>query len=270
MDRKNSSILVLLLALTIVGGVLASFGIPFLSEGRPKISLPDISQSEGTPDSSQGSGANAGYLSVEVTRTTVQNVIASLRRPESYYRELTLELFWQMEDAIQSSLTKVEVWTDGGSTMTTAMPDTGLIQHSIVHDGMRYVWYENDQRFQEFPAEEGEVDLAQRVLTYEDVLKLPIEYILDAGYEEKNGKYCIWVECAEDNVGYLERYWIEVESGLLVAAETKNREDGRITQRMTETLCKTPIPQPVKFTLPNGQVLYQTQAALETQEEDEP
>lgn len=269
MDRKNSSILVLLLAITIVGGVLASFGIPFLSEGIPKISTPDVSQSQGLSDSSlEAGGANAGFLSVEVTKTTVQYIIQSLQRQDSYYRELTFELFSEGGDSEQGSIFNIKAWTDGDCTMTTESSSSGLTQHIIVNEGKRYVWYGNDQRYRETPAEKKESDLAQRILTYEDVIDLPTENIVDAGHDMKDGKYCIWVEYSEESVGYLERYWIEIESGLLVAAETRNKEDGRLIQRLTETHYEAPINQQVKFILPDGTILHETQGASKAEKED--
>lgn len=263
MDQKNSSILVLLLAITIIGGVLASFGIPLLQEGDQRISLADVSQSSGTNDPSLGEGgANAGYVSVAVTRSTVQRVIASLQRQESYYRELTIELFWREGERDQSATSRVSAWTDQGSTMTTVLFDTGLIQRSVVQDGTRYLWYGNDQRYLEAPASQKEGDLSQQVLTYEDVLALPPESIVSADYQEKNGKYCVFVESVQEDVGYLERYWIEISSGLLVAAETRDREEDRLVHRMTETSYESPIQDSLSFILPNGQVLHQIQGSV--------
>lgn len=262
MDKKNSSILVLLLAITIIGGVLASFGIPLLPESSQRISLADVSQPSGTTDASLGEGGNAGYVSVAVTRATVQSVIASLQRQECYYRELTIELFWQAEETERSTTSRVSAWTDQGATMTSVLFDTGLIQWSIVQNGTRYLWYGSDQRYLEAPASQKEGDLSQQVLTYEDVLALPPESIVSADYQEKNGKYCIFVEAIQEDVGYLEQYWIEVSSGLLVAAETRDREDDRLVHRMTETSYESPIQDSIRFMLPDGQVLHEVQGSV--------
>ena len=198
----------------------------------------------------------------------MKDIIASLQRQESYYRELTFELFSEEGGSEPNSTFEIKAWTDDGCTMTTETPSSGLVQHIIVKEGKRYVWYGNDQRYRETPAEEKDRDLAQRVLTYQDVIALPTENIVDAGHDEKNGKYCILVEYTEESVGYLERYWIEVESGLLVAAETRKKEDDRLILRMTETHYEAPISHAIKFMLPDGTVLHEIQEDSKAQKED--
>jgi len=55
-----------------------------------------------------------GDLLVEVSPQTVQHIIAqTLIRPESYYREVTVETFW---GETESAAAKAKVWVDGGFT----------------------------------------------------------------------------------------------------------------------------------------------------------
>lgn len=85
MEQKNRTILVIAIAITVFAAVFVSFGLPSLTGRVPEVVLPDVSQ--------EIAGENQDYLPVEVTPETVQAVIATLSRPESYQRELNVTLF---------------------------------------------------------------------------------------------------------------------------------------------------------------------------------
>ena len=247
MEQKNRTILVIAIAITVIAAVLVSFGLPALTNRVPEVSLPDISQE---------AGEGGDLLPVEVTPDTVQNVIATLSRPESCYRELTVTLHW----AGGSSSAKVETWTDGGY-VKTVIGMNGITQHRLVGDGKLHLWYGGDSTWKEVPSDEDSYDLAQRIPTYEDVLKLNKTLITDAGYEEKNGKDCIFAEVRDTDLGYLDRYWIETATGLLCAAETL--ADGVTVYTMTEESLRTPLEAGVTFQLPDGTVLHESSAVQE-------
>lgn len=59
----------------------------------------------------------------------------------------------------------------------------------------------------------------QAIPTYEEILALPPETITQADYRTVSDVRCIYVETAEDEWGYTQRYWVSVDTGLLVVAE---------------------------------------------------
>ncbi len=75
------------------------------------------------------------------------------------------------------------------------------------------------------PAGDISPDAEQAIPTYEDVLALPPEHIAQADYRMVSDVRCIYVETAEDDWGYTQRYWVSVDTGLLVVAE--RLQDGR-------------------------------------------
>ena len=247
MEQKNRTILVIAIAITVIAAVLVSFGLPALTGQVPEVSLPDISQ-EAT-----GGG---DILPVEVTPDTVQNVIATLSRPESCYRELTVSLYW----AGGSSSTKIQIWRDGDYVKTVS-GGGGVTQHRLVGDGKLCLWYGGDKTWKETAADEDSFDLAQRIPTYEDVLALDKSAITNAGYQVKNNKDCIFVEVRDAELGYLDRYWVETATGLLFAAETL--ADGVTVYTMTEDALRTPLEGGVTFELPDGTVLHESSAVQE-------
>lgn len=252
MERGNKMALALLITMIILLAVFTSFGLNLLSKGTPEVTLPTVNPAGPVgPTQSGAAGIGGGDLVVEVTPQTVQSVIATLTRPESYYREITLETFWGEEG---SAAAVAEVWVDGGYTrIDTALAD-GTVEHTLVGGGRRYRWYNNEREWFETAAEAGDADLMQHIPTYEDILALDTDAITDAGYGEKGGVDCVYVEVADEELGYLERYWVSVERGLLAAAETL--KGGRTVMRVSAYSVEIPVRSGNVFALPDGRQLH--------------
>jgi len=250
-ENNKRNILVVLIAAVIGVAVLASFGLNLFSTDLDPIVLPTLSGDNGP---GEGPGENAdgtGLVRVEVTPDTVQNVIATLTRPDSYYREVTLEDFWEGG----SGVTTARVWVDYGWTRTEAVWSSGTVRTSIVGGETVWWWYGGDQEAASAPADERSADLeGQRIPTYEDVLDLDKKTITAAGYEERGGLSCVYVEVAENELGYRDRYWISVESGLLVSAETLEGET--LLSSMSAYTVERPVPPDTRYELPDGTVLH--------------
>ena len=106
-----------------------------------------------------------------------------------------------------------------------------------------------------WPVEGDLSDLIQYLPTYEDVLDLEQEQIVAAGFQERDRMPCVYVETSEDELGYLERYWVSTDTGALVGYETV--KDGTVVQQMTalDTDMQYPL-QSADFSLPDGTVLH--------------
>lgn len=248
MERRNRNILVVLIGIVITVAMLSSFGLGLFSPDTAKIQLPTPAASQ-----SQEPVEEEEYVRVEITTETVQYVVEhTLTRPESYGRNVTIEDFWGEG---QSGVTHATVWVDDGWTHTTATLPGGTVRHSIVGDDQFWLWYEGNSRVLTGAADEDSADLeGQRIPTYEDVLKLKQSDIADAGYEDKEGVSCIFVETVPDSQGYVERYWISTDSGLLSCAET--RLEGQLIYRMSAFSVDRPVPENASFVLPDGTVLH--------------
>ena len=86
--------------------------------------------------------------------------------------------------------------------------------------------------------------------------KLPVETIATADYRVISGVNCIYVETAADEDGYVLRYWVSVDTGLLTAAE--KLLDGESVYRMAGLTVDQTLPPVSDFTLPDGRVLVQS------------
>lgn len=252
MEGRKRNVLLVLIAAVITAAVLSSFGLGLFAPETAKIVLPTPPAASGEPEDKPDDQEN--LVRVEVTPQTVQNVIRTLSRPESYRREVLIEDIWG-EDADQRGETRVQVWVDGGWTMTRAALPGGRVRWSIVGDDSLWLWYEGEREVLPRPADRSSADLeGQRILTYEDILALETASITSTGYVEQGELPCIYVETAPDPLGYWQRYWVSVDSGLLVCAEI-SLEDTAL-YRMSSYSVERPAPEGSSFALPDGQVLH--------------
>ena len=251
MEQKNRLMIVVAITLIIACAMFTSFGRNLFALDPPSVVLPDASSSGA--DSGEDSSASPldPYQQIAITPDTVQNVIRTLNRPLSYARESTVELFWEGGSARHS----VTTWVDNGWTHTRMEQPSGAVRHDIVGDGTLYYWYDDSLLYETAPADDRSADLAQRIPTYETVLALDTRQITAAGYEMCGDLPCILVEVAQTGPERTERYWVSVDNGLLICAETA--EGDAVTYRMTASgPITTPCPIGASFSLPTGAVLH--------------
>lgn len=250
MDQKNRTRAAVLIAVIVVAAVFGSFAITIFSSKTPHIVLPTLQ-----PDSSQGDVSDLPddhAQRVEVTVSTVQAVIASLDRAGSYYRQLSSQTFWEGGSGTFSAQT----WVDDGFTYVRSTSPSGQTRYSLsTPEGVVHYWYGGSSVWLTAPAESLSADLTQRIPTYEDVLALDPKTISAAGYEAYGEHPCIYVETLRDELGYVERYWISTDTGLLVAAQTL-KEDTVVYSVNATAPVQTPCPTDAVFTLPDGTSLH--------------
>ena len=244
MEGNNRNILIGLIAVVIALAVFSSFGLPLFAGPTATITLPTPLPRE---TKEPGSLEQTGGVRVEVTPQTVQSVISVMERLESYSRTVTTTL--------EGSSAVAWVWVDEGWTRADMDLPSGLSVHTIVGDGRLWRWYGTEQAVLSWEADSSSMDIeGQRIPTYEDVLLLKPEDITAAGYEEREDQPCVYVEAGTE-LGYTERYWISVDSGLLVAAETE--KDGEVVYAMTARDVVSPLDETQGiFVLPDGTVLH--------------
>ena len=243
MERNNRNILVALIAVVIVAAVFSSFGLSLFAGPTPQIVLPTPAPTEQAP----GKEEQDSGVRVEVSPDTVQSVIAALDRQESYSRVVT--------STLEVATAATSVWVDGGWTRADMILPTGRIVHTIVGNGRVWRWYDNDPATVTWAADGASVDVeGQRIPTYEDVLELDKSLITAAGYEEKNGYACVYVQADIPELDQRERYWVSSDNGLLVAAETET--GGQVVYSMASDAPEIPVSAQASFSLPDGTVLH--------------
>lgn len=251
MERKKRTVFAVLIAVIIVVAVFSSFAVNLFHRDNYQIRLPDLSDNMTSDSPGDADASDGAVIRVEVTPRTVQGVIATLARSQSYHREISIEL-WAGEG--EAAVTSAQVWVDGGWTRTSVTTPGGWTQHNLVGEGTRWLWYDEAETVVSFPADEVISDLVQRIPTYEDVLELSQQDITGTGYEKYEETVCIYVEVEQKELDSRERYWISVSDGLLMAAERV--KNGQLVYRMKALSTESPAPMDSGFVLPDGQVLH--------------
>jgi len=224
-DKKDMTRLGVGIAVVLAVAILASFAVRIFASDTPPLVLPPETVPSSSPGPEDGDPFAGNVLRVDVTVDSVQSVIATLARPVSYSREVTLETFWAdagEEDGRACAVTQSQVWAEGAYTRIDMTLSTGRTCHRLVAGDTLYLWYDNESEYASLPADGRSADVEQHIPTYEDVLGLSPEEITDAGYEQVGEVSCIFVEVDSNAMGYRERFWVSVDNGLLVAAETWN------------------------------------------------
>ena len=248
MEQKNRLVFAVAVILLIFAALFVSFGRIIFRMDTPSVSLPSVNVSQPGDSSGTGEGPSPSGQTVSVTTRTVQSVIATLHRADSYYREISVEQFW----ASGGTATAVQIWSDGGWNHSFRELPNGAGRHDLVGDGTAYYWYNGSSRYLSTPADDRSDDLTQRLPTYETVLELSPDTITAAGYELKNDIPCIYVESTDTDT--VLRYWVGVDSGLLVSAEMLRADE--VIYRMTSSSIQSPCPAGAIFRLPDGTILH--------------
>ena len=254
MDSKNRLAIAIAITCLIVVAMFASFGRSLFLVNIPSVSLAHLDEDTSNADGSSAQGQDDQFWQVDVTPETVQSIVASLSRPESYYRELTVETYWNGG----SHSTSVQFWQDHDWSHTRQILPSGAVRHDLTGDGTTYYWYEGSESYRSFPADQYSADLTQHIPTYEDVLDLDTDTIVQTGYERRDVWPCVSLQVqVSDTV--VERYWISTDTGLLVSAERE--QNGQLVYRMTAyTQVQTPCPTTASFALPDGTELHTVQS----------
>ena len=167
-------------------------------------------------------------------------------RPEVYRRQLSVQQFWSGGDGtVETTVTVKAPWTRAGRTLAD-----GRVRHTLTDGETTYIWYDRETAVYTAPAGDITADVEQSIPTYEDILDLPAARIAAADYQVISGVNCIYVETTADDAGYVLRYWVSLDSGLLVAAEKLLEEE--TIYRMWQTSEEFSPVIDREFTLPDG------------------
>lgn len=250
MNKRKMTLLSVILSVLVL--LLVAFIVRSNLRSHDRIVLPP-------PESSVEQGEQDGTESefvqrVEIRPDTVQSAVASLERAGEYGRSITIERFWTGGHSVSVT----NAFASGGWLRLDSLETSAELRHTILSpDGTIYLWFNDERTYFSAPAALSE-DVEQGILTYEDVLDLPVEQIVLADYRSYEGAECIYVETAADENGRSERYWISTADGLLHAAE---RYDGdTLVYLMVVTQTGMDISNEA-FTLPDGTELHRAESA---------
>ena len=238
--KVRKILLTLLLCAAFAGLVaLIYYLVPSSSVETAEVLLPSPSVST-APES----GMDSQLQLVEVTPGTVQAVIATLSRVDSYARTLTAESFWSGG----SSQRVIDVQVRGSSARLTISSGAGAVKNVLISGDELWIWYGDSDAVYHGAASERDADEYQSLLTYEDLLALDPAAIFDAGYTDYNGEYCIYARYTDGALGYESCFWISVATGLLMGSETYDEET--LVSRLSSSAPDISTPDDAVFAPP--------------------
>ena len=150
----------------------------------------------------------------------------------------------------------VTVSVIGGATALSVSPSVGAEKRIILTQEKLYIWYSGDRApYVSDIDPEGDgnksADEWQMLVSYEDLLELDKNDIIEAGYIEYGEDYCVYANCRAPLPGYTRKYYIPTDLGLLTGAEEYD-ENGSLVYSMKAGECFVGDADPAAFVLPDG------------------
>ena len=220
MKRRGAFFYLLILLALFAVGVLIFLLAPGRQQPTPAVLLPTPQ----LPDSAAPSAPESAERgqAIAVTPETVQTVIATLRRSDSYSRTLSVQDFWSGGSRIRS----MRVWVRGDRLRLSVTEENGGAQKNVLIRGdEKWIWYADGDGVYHGPLLPGDADAYQTLLTYEDLLSAPAEDILDAGYTSYADRNCIYARWRSGALGYVSELYVDPDTGLLMG---ERRYDGEV------------------------------------------
>lgn len=213
---------------------------PNASVDTPAVILPSPAvESDAASDSSDESENRV----IAVTPETVQTAVGMLARAGSYSRMIIAETFWTGGSAVRS----INVAVSGERARLTVSDSHG-VKNLLISGDELWIWYPDSDKVYNGPAGSSAADEYQSLLTYEDILQLDPDSITDAGYMDYNGDNCIYAEYTDGELGYVSRFWVSVNTGLLMGSETLDGEE--LVYRMSSSVPDISTPDERVFEPP--------------------
>jgi outer membrane lipoprotein-sorting protein len=212
----------------------------------PSVILPSPIGGSDSPSGQESDNPGTGRKA-EVTVETVQAVLGTLIRADSYSRSVSIESFWSGG----SSKSDIDVWVKGPNTRIIETGE-GETKNILILDKDIWIWYSGSGSYYHGQTGSGNSidDKYQRILSYEDVISLEPEDIHEAGYTEYNGEACIYTKYTSGELGYEKAIYVSVSSGLLMGTETY--DGNTLIYRMVSDAPDISTPSDDVFLSPEG------------------
>jgi len=254
MGKKRSNVRTAFIVITAALCVLALLlGIYYHSQTNGNdvsITLPQTQSAVGSKPQNQL--PEDPFLTV--TRDNVLDILRSLIRPSGYHQAFSATTHWSEGDITST----IDLYEKNGVTKAV-IRENNRDKHLLSDGKTLYLWYEKSETevFRTDLADGTTLEDILGIPTYETVLNLPAETVLEAGYlmlGDADGTPCIYVACQLNDTEYMDRYWIDVENQVLYRADAQHaeRQIYLIQQENLEILPHGETERDAVFTLPDG------------------
>jgi len=229
--------------------LLSMFDFSFLEgEAEAHIVLPGKEDADLSVESEIHAANLAVLEAVTVDRTNIKKLIGAMQRPESYHVVVGTTLY----HSGGQMTTGADGYVSEGR-YKTVIYDMGGALHSLIYGEDVYIWNQSSTGVYTGKAGSFSGDDSLWIPTYEKVLALEDAAILSADYALYGDYYCLVVETRDPLSGNRILYYISVEHGLLVGAQSFE-EENLVYALTAEVLPLTEDPN-VVFRLPDGTII---------------
>ena len=244
MKKRGVSFYILIVLALLAVGALAFALAPGRQMSTPAVVLPTPPPAEVSAPVAQEHASAAEVIAV--TPETVQTVIGTLRRVDSYSRTLTVRDFWSGGSRSRA----IAVWCRGDSLRLRISDGINAEQELLIRGADQWLWFSDSDAVYHGAALPDDADQWQTMLTYERVLDAPMEDILDARYTDLSGTDCIYVRWRAGSLGYVSECYIDPGTGLLMGERCYDGE--KLIYSMDSSVPDITTPGESVFVLPDG------------------
>lgn len=189
---------------------------------------------------------------LELTTQNVGNVIMTLNRPNKYSFSVTKKLYYGDD----SRTTKISVYVVGDySKIELLNRDNTVYKHYIFDENSVFIWYDGEKTYYKGNKGNFSTDSAAQIQTYEDIVNVPPEQINTVSYVIYQEKPCIYAEVTDPETGYLTKYWISTENGLLIRSDCYDSDGAQAYSAEIDAISTDNFSNDV-FILPDGKLAY--------------
>lgn len=180
----------------------------------------------------------------EINPETVQAVLATLDKADSYHRSMTSTLYsGELERE-----TSLEVWARG-QTVRVVTRTEYAVKNTLLDGTALCIWYDGEEGV--YSAETNRSAESLMGLTaYEELAALLPEEILDAGSADFEGETCIFIDFLSGALGYRNRVYVSIATGLVMCEESYDGETLIFAMRSDTPDISTPADE--VFTRPTA------------------
>lgn len=246
--RKRSAAALVAALIVVAVGFFASFFFLFAdgSGEQYTITLPGQGSAVIDPSPEIGQNNRGQMQMVEIDQTNIQALLQSLQRPEDYQLQSETTYFYNGSYSTMKSL----LWKEKANVRIS---QTGVDENTdlqiLMTDKWVYLW-NADNTVTRFEKQARDADLYRRTPTYEDLLKLPAEEVLEGRVVELEEQLCLYAKTKDVLTGEIEQWYILAENGLLLYAD--GTLDGQMTYQYRTTELKLELEGQNLFLLPDG------------------
>ncbi len=215
--------------------------VPSSSVETPPVVLPTPAISDSSSEESTLPDDDDPVISI--TPDTVQAAIRTLTKADSYSRILSVSNYWSGG----SSQQQINVWVQGESARFTidALP---AAKNVLISGSELWIWYSDSTDIYHGSAHGNDADEYQSLISYERLLDMDKSLITEAGYEMYQEENCIYALYKDGSFDYTTKFWVSVNTGLLMGCETYDGEE--LIYSLTSSVPDISTPDESIFKLP--------------------